>query len=153
MRPRAPQGYACAEMSITVLIIDERPEVCQLLGERLDREPGLHVVGRTSNPFIGGELAHLYQPDVILADLQRVGRDRAQVCRWLKELSPGAKLVILASYFKNGEAVACLEAGAVKCLVKGMSTRRLAGELRAVVDGEKQLEPLQGRVTRQEVRD
>ena len=120
-------------MSITVLIIDEQPEVCELLADRLDREPGIRVVGKTSNPFIGGELAHLWQPDVILADLQRVGADRAQVCRWLKELSPGAGMVILASYFKNGEAAACLDAGAVKCLVKGMSTRQLAGELRSVV--------------------
>jgi len=46
------------ERELTVLIIDEHPEVSQMLARGLRRIPGIRVVGETSNVMLGAELAH-----------------------------------------------------------------------------------------------
>lgn len=117
---------------VTVLIIDEHPDVCVRLARGLRSAAGLRVIGHTSSPVAGAELAHLRQPDVILADFRRGGRSRPELYRWLKEISPRSIIVALASYFLDGEIQQCVEAGVSKCLLKGMSMQRLADELRAV---------------------
>jgi hypothetical protein len=37
---------------------------------------------------------------------------------------------VLSSFYAEGEERACIEAGARKCLLKGISTTELLGELR-----------------------
>ena len=119
-------------MDVTILIIDGHPDVRDLLARRLDGQPGLRVVAKTSDPIVGAERAHDWQPHVILADFRLAGKDRAETCRWLGQVHPGSKLVLLASYFRVGEELKCLQAGASKCLLKGISISQLADELLAV---------------------
>jgi NarL family two-component system response regulator LiaR len=98
-------------IDVTVLIIDGQSQVRDLLAERLDRQRGLAVVAKTSNPLVGADLARDWQPHVILADFRLPGKDRAESCRWLKAESPGSELVLLTPYFREGEELACLRRG------------------------------------------
>jgi DNA-binding NarL/FixJ family response regulator len=114
---------------VTVLIVDEHSGIPKLLAERLDAIPGIRVVGETANVMLGAELAHQFQPDVILADFRRTGPPRAETFRWLCRVSPASRVVAHTSYLANGEERVLRDAGVARCLLKGGSARRLADEV------------------------
>lgn len=122
-----------AAKDLTVLIIDENAGVGAALAQRLRTSRGVRVVGHTENPVLGAELAHELRPQVIVADFRPTGPPRTETYRWLARVAPRSRLVVLSSFYAEGEERACIEAGAKKCLLKGMSTRELVGELRDLV--------------------
>ncbi len=113
----------------TILIIDEYPDVCELQARRLNSLWGFRVVAHTSNPIIGAELAHLWQPDIIVSDFKRRGSYAAKMYTWIKKASPRSQLVVLTSYLRNGDQELYLQAGAAKCLLKDLKLANLEGEL------------------------
>ena len=114
---------------MTVLIIDEHSGISPLLAERLNRVPGIAVVGETANVMLGAELAHQLEPDVILADFRRTGPPRDETYRWLSRISPASLLVAHTSYLPNGDERALREAGVTRCLLKGSSVEQLADQI------------------------
>jgi DNA-binding NarL/FixJ family response regulator len=122
-----------SESEITVLIIDEHPEVCRLLARGLEALPGFRVLDHTTNPMLAAELAHQYSPQIIVTDFKRSGSARGSALRWLRHVSPGSSLVVYTSYYGNGEQEALQSAGVARCLLKGMSIKELGAELRKVV--------------------
>ncbi len=118
---------------ITVLIIDEHTALRELLARRLNVHPSFRVVAHTGNTLFGTELAWFWEPDVILVDLKAGGYRAADTCRRISRASPGSRLVVFTSYLLDTEERGFLEAGAAKCLLKGISFKALAQELRALV--------------------
>lgn len=117
------------EPELTVLIIDEHPEVSQMLARGLRRILGIRVVGETSNVMLGAELAHQLEPAIIVADFRRTGPPRAETYRWLGRISPASQIVAHTSYVANGEERALHEAGVAACCLKGVSVTELAERL------------------------
>jgi DNA-binding NarL/FixJ family response regulator len=117
------------ERELTVLIVDEHPEVSQVLARGLRRIRGIRVVGETANVMLGAELAHQFEPDVILADFRRTGPPRAETYRWLARVSPSSRIVAHTSYIANGEERALRDAGVAACCLKGLSITKLAERL------------------------
>jgi DNA-binding NarL/FixJ family response regulator len=122
---------------ITVLIIDEHPEVCRLLARGLEALPGFRVLDHTTNPVLAAELAHQYSPQIIVTDFKRSGSSRGGALRWLRQVSPGSFLVVHTSYYVNGEREALQSAGVARCLLKGMSVKKLGAELRKVLQAKR----------------
>jgi DNA-binding NarL/FixJ family response regulator len=122
----------------TLLLMDENAEVGALLAERLMAARGFRVVAQTGNPLIAAELAHQWQPDIIIADFNKRGRYGAEMYRWLKRASPQSSLVVLTSYMRNGDEELYRKAGAQKCLLKGLPMRELLEELRGLAEWEKE---------------
>lgn len=118
----------------TILVIDEHPDVCELLTRRLDSLLGFEVVAHTTNPMVAAELAHQWHPDIIVADLNKGGAFSAQAYRWLKKMSPESQLVILTASLRTGDEALFLEAGATKCLFKDTPVKDLVHELREVAN-------------------
>jgi NarL family two-component system response regulator LiaR len=119
-------------MTMKLLLVDENTEVAALLAKRLSEVNGFQVVAQTGNPLIAAELAHLWRPNIIIADFNRRGRYGAAMYAWLKKSSPSSALVVLTSFIQNGDEELYKKAGASRCLLKGLSVRDLAKELRAV---------------------
>lgn len=121
---------------LTVLIIDEHTGISSLLAERLGFIPGIRVIGETANVMLGAELAHQFEPDVILADFRRTGPPRAETYRWLCRVSPSSRVVSHTSYITDGEERALTSAGVAHCILKGSSVKRLAEELLEVAHSD-----------------
>jgi DNA-binding NarL/FixJ family response regulator len=117
---------------VTVLIVDEHTGIPKLLAERLGLIPGIRVIGETANVMLGAELAHQFEPDVILADFRRTGPPRAETYRWLCRVSPASRVVAHTSYLPNGDELTLREAGVTRCLLKGGSVKELAAQLREI---------------------
>jgi len=113
----------------TVLIIDEHEAVCEVLARRIEGFGGFRVVQATTNPVLAAEIAHEFSPKIIIADFKRGPRPRPEMVRWMKKASPTSRVVIYASYYTDGERESFAEAGADRCLLKGMSASELGREL------------------------
>jgi len=122
--------------AITVLIIDEYPDVRGLLARGLESLDDFRVVATTGNPLLAAELAHKLRPDVIIADFRRRGPSREEMFRWIGLSSPRSRLVVLTTYMHDGEEEALLRAGASRCLLKGTTVKQLAHELRILTAGK-----------------
>ena len=122
------------ERELTVLIIDEHPEVSQMLARGLRRIPGIRVVGETSNVMLGAELAHRLEPGVIVADFRRTGPPRAETYRWLARVSPTSRIIAHTSYLPSGDERALREAGVANCVLKGSSVKKLASQIIEIVN-------------------
>ncbi len=120
---------------VTVLIIDEHPEVCARLARALSAIHGLRVVAHTSNPIWGAEFARHGAPQIILVDFKWGPRSRPEAVAWIKKISPSSQVVVHASYYVNGERDSFQLAGATECLLKGLSSFELGRELRRVALG------------------
>ncbi|HVP05853.1 MAG TPA: response regulator [Dehalococcoidia bacterium] len=116
---------------ITVLVIDENPAVCAALARRISGLDGFGVIEATSNPVLAAEIAHEFSPQVIIADFKRGPRPREEMVRWMRNSSPDSALIVYAAYFVEGEREAFQQAGASRCLLKGLSAAELARELQA----------------------
>ncbi len=121
-----------ATRDLTVLIIDENAGVGAALAQRLRSSKDVRVVAHTENPMLGAELAHELKPAVIVADFRPTGPPRTETYRWLARVAPRSQLVVLSSFYAEGEERACIEAGAKRCLLKGISTEDLVRELRGL---------------------
>ena len=119
---------------ISVLIIDEHSGVRSLLARRLNSYPPFRVVAHTGDALLGTELAWFWEPDIILVDLKGTARYGTDMYRCIGRASPGSRLVVFTSYLLDREEEECLAAGASKCLLKGMSLKALAEELRGLVE-------------------
>jgi DNA-binding NarL/FixJ family response regulator len=111
------------------LIIDEYSGISALLAERLNAIPSIHVIGETPNVMLGAELAHQFEPDIVLADFRRTGPPRAETYRWLSRISPRSLVVAHISYIANGDERIFREAGVAACILKGLSVQELADRL------------------------
>ena len=117
----------------SVLVVDQHEEVCESLARGLARLPGVRVLAHTPNLIRAAELALESSPDVIVADFAWGASSRPDILRWFTRLSPDTRFVVYSSYYTNDEREAFQSAGASRCLLKGMSIRALAEELRAVL--------------------
>ncbi len=128
-------------MTINLLILDDHEEVRDLLASRLREQADIDVVGVTSDVREAERECARLQPDIVLIDIRRLP-DAPAACRRLGQASPRSRLVVLTSYFREGEEEALREAGVDACLVKGVGLdeplaemRRLAAAREPALDG------------------
>ena len=134
MWPHTLASEADGVDEITVLVIDEHNDVRALLARGLDGSSPLRVVASTGSALEGMDLAAKSRPQIILVDLKMPARYRAEVYRRIHRASPGSRLIVYTSYLSQEEERVSLESGVCKCLLKGMSIRDLAAELRSLAE-------------------
>jgi DNA-binding NarL/FixJ family response regulator len=113
---------------VTFMVVDQNEDVCDRLGRSLDRLPDVRLVACTTNVMAAAEIAADLTPEVIIADFKWGQAKRSDILRWLARMSPRSAIVVYSSYYTDGEREAFLEAGAGRCLLKGMSVKQLAAE-------------------------
>jgi DNA-binding NarL/FixJ family response regulator len=117
------------ERELSVLIIDENSGISPVLAPRLSAIPGIRVIGETANVMLGAELAHQFEPDVVLADFRRTGPPRAETYRWLARISPASTLIAHTSYLPYGDERALREAGVTRCVLKSETVKDLGAQI------------------------
>jgi len=134
---------------VTVLIVDEHTGIPKVLADHFGRIPGIRGIGETANVMLGAELAHQFEPDVILADFRRTGPPRAETYRWLCRISPRSRVVAHTSYLPNGDERALREAGVAVCILKNGSVKKLAERIIeiALFDGKTRVMTSAGKET------
>ncbi|ADN01506.1 response regulator [Spirochaeta thermophila] len=127
---------------MTILVVDDEPDIVELVRFHLERE-GYDVVS-TGEGRDALEKARNLLPDAIILDLMLPGMSGLEVCRLLRQQDRTSHIPILMLTAKSEETdvVVGLELGADDYITKPFSPRILLARLKAVL---KRTRPPEGR--------
>lgn len=116
-----------------VVIVDDTPDVRDLLGLVIGRAPDFTVVAEAGDGREGIAVATREQPDVVLLDLAMPEMDGLEALPHLRTALPGAAIVVLSGFQAAALGAQALEAGADGYVEKGTPARDLLARLRELV--------------------
>jgi two-component system, NarL family, response regulator NreC len=129
---------------IRVLIVDDHELLRAGLRSRLEREPGIAVVGEADTAERAVLMARKLQPDLILLDLLLPRKSGSDVIPELADVAPEARVLVVSSQAAPSSVRRALSAGAAGYLPKRSSDRDLVGAIRLVADGAGYVDPALG---------
>ena len=117
-------------MSDKILVIDDDPNICELLRLYLSKENYTVIIAE--NGHNGINKFKLFNPDLVLLDIMMPNKDGLTVCREIRELSNTPIIMITA---KDGEfdKVLGLELGADDFIVKPFSAKEVCARIKAIL--------------------
>ena len=126
---------------IRVLLVDDHELLRAGLRSRLEREPGIAIVGEADTAERAVLMARKLQPDLILLDLLLPRKSGADVIPELADVAPEAKVLVVSSQAAPSSVRRALSAGASGYLPKRSSDCELVTAIRLVADGSGYVEP------------
>ena len=126
---------------IRVLLVDDHELLRAGLRSRLEREPGIAIVGEADTAERAVLMARKLQPDLILLDMLLPRKSGADVIPGLANVAPDAKVLVVSSQAAPSSVRRALSAGASGYLPKRSSDRELVTAIRLVADGSGYVEP------------
>lgn len=113
-------------MVAKLLIVDDEPDVAQLLRELLNEE---HAIDVASNASEAMEVTTRSRPDVVLLDMHMPGASGFEVLTWLRAVDPTIRVIMVTATDDIVMIGGALEAGALSYIPKPFS----AGYIRHLV--------------------
>jgi DNA-binding NarL/FixJ family response regulator len=126
---------------IRVLIVDDHALLREGLRSRLEREPGIAVVGEADTAERAAIQARKLQPDLILLDLLLPRKGGYDAIPELRTVAPEARILVVSSQAAPSSVRRALSAGAAGYLPKRSSDRELVTAIRAVAGGAGYVDP------------
>ena len=121
---------------IRILIIHRSRLIREGFAFVLDHQESISVIGSVAGVGeVVGDLERL-RPAVILLDLCLPDRGGLRDVRWIREVLPGAKILMTGLSELESDVLACFEAGAAGYLPQEASLEELLNSIRAVAAGE-----------------
>ena len=126
---------------ISVLIVDDHELLRAGLRSRLEREPGITVVGEADTAERAVLAARKLQPDLILLDLFLPRKSGDEAIPDLVGVAPQARILVVSAQAAPSSVRRALSAGAAGYLPKRASDRDLVAAIRFVADGAGYVDP------------
>jgi two-component system, NarL family, response regulator NreC len=126
---------------IRVLIVDDHALLRTGMRSRLEREPGLALVGEADTAERAVLMARKLQPDVILLDLLLPRKGGYNAIPEIRAVAPEARILVVSSQAAPSSVRRALSAGAAGYLPKHSSDRELVTAIRAVADAAGYVDP------------
>src|SRR6516162_7409873 len=123
------------------MIAEDQTMVRQALVALLELEGDISVVAQAASGDEALAMAHRYQPDVAVLDIEMPGPDGLEVARRLAKDGFGGKIVIVTTFGRPGYLAAAMAAGARGFLLKDAPAAELATAIRRVHAGERVVDP------------
>jgi DNA-binding NarL/FixJ family response regulator len=118
------------ENSITVLCVDDSPQMAGLMERIINREPGMRSLGSLlSADDLVDEVKRL-SPQVVLLDLSMPGRDPFQALREITASAPATRVLVVTGHSDPEMTGRALENGATACVIKGSGIDPLLDAIR-----------------------
>lgn len=127
--------------TIKILIVDDHHIVRQGLVALLKTVPGFHVQAEASDGEQAVELFRKHRPDVTLMDLRMPKMNGVDAITKIREIVPGARIVVLTTFDGDEDIYRALQAGAKGYLLKGMDLTELSDAIRSVHAGKTRIPP------------
>jgi EAL domain-containing protein (putative c-di-GMP-specific phosphodiesterase class I)/response regulator of citrate/malate metabolism len=121
---------------IRVLVADDEPVVRAALGELVEAEETLELVGVANDAQEAIDLALREHPDVALLDVKMPGGGGPRAAREIRAGSPQTRVVALSAYEDRTSVLEMLRAGAVGYLVKGTRAAEIVRMMHNVTRGD-----------------
>ena len=114
-----------------VLIVDDDPNICDLLAQGLRSSQNNFDVTTAHNGFEAGSLLAQIIPDVVLLDLMMPGIDGFKVCKLIKSnpKTKHCKVVIVTGHGNDDNVEKAMAAGADRVLFKPVNIEKIVEEI------------------------
>lgn len=126
-RPAAPGSV------FRVVIVDDTPDLRDLLTVVLHRASDFQVVGQAGDGREGLRLVREERPDVVLLDLAMPVMSGLEALPRTRRLVPDAAIVVLSGFGAEAMAQRALDAGADSYVEKGTPAPRMLDRIREVL--------------------
>ena len=117
-------------MSYLILVIDDDPNICELLKVYLSKED--YEVITAQNGQDGIDKFKTYKPDMVLLDIMMPSKDGLKICREIRKISSNP-IILLSAEDSEFDKVSGLELGADDFIVKPFSTKEVCARVRAIL--------------------
>ncbi|WP_179957066.1 response regulator [Amycolatopsis anabasis] len=132
---------------IRILIADDEPLLRAGISTILSAAEDITVVAEAGSGAEAIDLAVRERPDVVLLDLRMPGMGGLAAIPRLREVAPGARVIVLTTFDEDYNIATALEAGASGFLLKRSAAEELLRGIRTVHNGDTYLSPsVTGRV-------
>ncbi|MBL1079988.1 response regulator transcription factor [Nocardia sp. 2] len=125
---------------IRVFLVDDHEVVRIGLRCLIDGEPDMRTAGEAATCAQARTLLPHQPADVAILDVRLPDCNGIELCRDLRDLLPGLRLLILTSYSDEEAIIGAVLAGANAYLVKDVGRRDLLDAVRAVAQGKSLLD-------------
>ncbi|MGQ4512148.1 response regulator [Streptomyces sp. DW26H14] len=126
---------------IRVLLAEDQSMVREALAALLGLEPDMEVVAQAARGDEVVAAAREHAVDVALLDIEMPGMTGIEAAAELTAALPSVRVVVLTTFGRPGYLRRAMEAGAVAFLVKDAPASQLAEAVRAVLAGERVIDP------------
>lgn len=121
---------------LRILLADDHPMFLEGLTANLQHEEGIDVVGQAADGDEAIRLAELWQPDVILMDVNMPGKNGIEATRHIIRTSPHIGILILTMFDDDASVFSAMRSGARGYLLKGAQKEEIIRAIHAVGGGE-----------------
>jgi DNA-binding NarL/FixJ family response regulator len=126
---------------IRVAIIDDHPLFTDGLGRIVGAQPDMEVVGIAHDGVSGVKMCQELRPDVILMDINMPVMDGVTATSKVRDLLPGAKVLILTVHADDVHVFRGIKAGATGYLLKDCTPDDLSRAIKTVHAGDTIMAP------------
>lgn len=128
-------------MHIKIAIFEDNDPLRESLVYLLKNASGYEVIGDYSNGKEAATIARVYEPDVVLMDIDMPEHNGMQAVKAVKEARPQTSVIMYTVFEDDEKLFQCLCAGANGYLLKKTSPAHLFEAIQEVVDGGAPMSP------------
>jgi DNA-binding NarL/FixJ family response regulator len=119
-------------MPYSVLIVDDSPEVCNIVRTFLQKDATFNICGEAGSGLEAIKKAEQLRPDLILLDLKMPGMNGIEAATVLKRVLPKAKIVLFSAYTQSLGGTALATAVGVDLVVQKGSLADMVHSLKSL---------------------
>lgn len=128
-------------MHIKILIFEDNDRLRESLVFLLNGTLDFEVKGNYSNSMEAAKMVDLYEPDIVLMDIDMPGYNGIEGVRKIKECNPETAVIMYTVFEDDDKLFQCLCAGANGYLLKKTAPSRLVDAILEVLDGGAPMSP------------
>jgi EAL domain-containing protein (putative c-di-GMP-specific phosphodiesterase class I)/DNA-binding NarL/FixJ family response regulator len=134
---RAPSPMAnVSRETLTVLIAEDDPLVCQVLSLMIDSDPGMRLIGTVADAHGAIVTAIDEHPDLLLLDVEMPGGGGPAAARTISTVCPDIRVVAISAHSDKEHVLSMVNEGVAGYVVKGAEPAQMLDTIRRCARGE-----------------
>ena len=124
------------KLKTSVFLVDDHPLVRQGLGQIINNETDLEVIGEAEDASKALHLIETKQPDLVIVDISLRGNNGLELIKNIKAVLPNLPILVFSMHDESVYAQRALRAGARAYVMKQESADKILLAIRRIIDGD-----------------